>query len=349
MSGFKWKMTSKKYDIFGIGAALFDLEYKVEASFFEKANIQKGVRTLVSASEQTRIINRLHDEGYSPSLSEGGGSAANSLTCANALGSDVYFCCKVASDYSGSLYLADLEAKKIDLNKSVMLEGDEAHTSGRCLALITSDADRTMVTSLGVSNNYEIGDIDLDALHASKYVFIEGYLLAIPEAKNICEYLQAQAIKFGVKVILTLSDQRLVQQNKIVFDEYIRSGVDIIIGNIEEALELTGSETHSAAITAMMAYQTSYAITLGADGVAIYNGGVIHFIKARACDCIDIFGAGDGFAGAFTHGMAQGMRWRDAAHLANVCASTIVSREGPRIKQTEATQILEVFSEKALQ
>ena len=341
-------MTLKKYDIFGIGAALFDLEYKVEASFFEKVKIQKGVRTLVSSSEQTRIINRLHDENYSPSLSEGGGSVANSLTCANALGSSVYFCCKVASDYSGSLYLADLKSKKIDLNKSVMLEGDEIHSSGRCLALVTSDADRTMVTSLGVSNNYQIEDIDLDALKLSKYVFIEGYLLATPKAKKACDYLQSQAIKFGVKVILTLSDPMLIQQNKVVFDDYIRSGVDIIIGNIEEALELTYSETHSAAITAMMGYQTSYAITLGADGAAIYNGKAIHFIKASACDCIDTLGAGDGFAGAFIHGMAQGMRWRDAAHLANVCASTIVSREGPRIRQTEATQILEAFSEKAL-
>jgi sugar/nucleoside kinase (ribokinase family) len=81
----------------------------------------------------------------------------------------------------------------------------------------------------------------------------------------------------------------------------------------------------------------------------IYNGDALHFIKAQACDCIDTLGAGDGFAGAFIHGMSHGMRWRDAAHLANICASAIVSREGPRINQFEATQILEAFSEKTLQ
>ena len=337
-------MTSKKYDIFGIGGAIFDLEYHVEDSFFEEVSLQKGVRTLVTDAEQTHIINMLHNKGYKPTLSEGGGSAANSLTCARAFGSEVYFCCKVVSDYSGSIYLADMESKQIHMNENNMYEADPSHCTGRCLALVSNDAERTMATSLGVSNDFSIEDIDLEAVKQSKYMMIEGYLLEAEHSRKVCDYLQLKAQEYGVKIVLTLSDPVLVQKNRDHFLALLEKGIDIIVGNADEALALTNTDTHSAAVMSMMQYNAAYAITLGPDGVAIFNGDSVHFIKAKSCKCVDTLGAGDCFAGAFIHGLSEGKRWSESANLANICASKIVSREGPRIKQHEADTIQSKFA-----
>ena len=55
----------KKYDIYGIGAALVDTEVEVSDDFLSKASIDKGVMTLVDEARQAELLGSLAAESSS--------------------------------------------------------------------------------------------------------------------------------------------------------------------------------------------------------------------------------------------------------------------------------------------
>ena len=49
----------KTYDVYGIGAALVDIEFKVDDDFLEKNQVDKGIMTLVDEEKQHQLIANL--------------------------------------------------------------------------------------------------------------------------------------------------------------------------------------------------------------------------------------------------------------------------------------------------
>ena len=47
--------------------------------------------------------------------------------------------------------------------------------TGKCLVMVTDDAERTMNTYLGVSDAFSEAEIDQNALINSEWFYIEGY------------------------------------------------------------------------------------------------------------------------------------------------------------------------------
>ena len=80
----------KKYDIYGIGAALVDTEVEVSDEFLSKANIDKGVMTLVDEARQAELIGSLSGESNTM-LRRCGGSVCNSVVAASSLGAQAFF------------------------------------------------------------------------------------------------------------------------------------------------------------------------------------------------------------------------------------------------------------------
>jgi len=135
---------SKRFDVYGLGNALVDIQYDIDPAWLQKMGIDKGVMTLVDEERQQTLIDAI--EG-APRKQSSGGSAANSMIATTVLGGRSYYACKVGKDYLGSFYLNDLEAAGVACNREHRADG----TTGRCLVLITPDAERTMNTFLGIT------------------------------------------------------------------------------------------------------------------------------------------------------------------------------------------------------
>ncbi len=162
----------RQYDVYGLGNALVDIEYHVDVEDLAALGIQKGVMTLVDEQRQSAIVDRL---GSQEANRGSGGSAANTIIAVSQLGGRAFYSCRVADDAMGRFYIDDLTGAGVRTN--VGAADLPRGVTGKCLVLVTQDADRTMNTFLGVSADVSPADVDREAIRESQYVYLEGYLV----------------------------------------------------------------------------------------------------------------------------------------------------------------------------
>lgn len=330
-------MTNRKYHVYGIGAALVDTEIEVEDKELTAFGIEKGLMTLVDEARQQSLMAQLEDH-LVVARRASGGSAANSIIAVSCFGGDCYYSCKVADDENGHFYLADLSAAGVHHpGNGALAKG----TTGKCLVLITPDAERTMNTYLGISETISAANLDLDAVAASHYLYIEGYLVTSNSGRKACIVAREHAEENGTKTALSLSDPGLVAHFRSGLKEMIGQGVDLLFCNHEEALAWTGKADLSAAVEMMKAYARTFVITLGARGALTYDGSQVHEIAPTPVTAVDTNGAGDMFAGAFLYGITSGMNYRQAGELASIAAGNVVTQFGPRLHRDQHKTVLE--------
>lgn len=316
-----------KYGIYAMGAALVDTEIQVDDADLQKLNVDKGVMTLVDENRQAELLDALSDKIVASSLACGG-SAANSIIAAQYFGSQTYFSCQVASDDHGNFYAEDLMRAGV----ATQAQADaRPGTTGKCLVMITPDAERTMNTHLGISESLSIENINEEALNASHTVYIEGYLVTSATGKPAAIKLRELAQKAGKNVAISLSDPAIVSFFRDGLKEIIGEQVDMIFCNQAEALNFTECDTLEAAADALKAYSRRFAITRGSEPSLLFDGDNYCLIDTLPVKAIDTNGAGDMFAGAFLAAVDQGRALTDAAAFANRAAAAVVSQFGPRL------------------
>jgi len=320
----------KKYDIYGIGAALVDTEVEVSDTFLANAGIDKGVMTLVDEARQAELLGALSDEtGYM--LRKCGGSVCNSMVAASSLGAQAFFSGKVADDDDGQLYIDDLKEAGVEFHTA----GQEPGITGKCLVMVTDDAERTMNTFLGASEALSAREIDQVALVDSEWFYVEGYLVT-DEARTVATKAAVELAKYnGVKVAISLSDPFVVAVFGDILRQVIGDGVDLIFCNKDEAMAFTGTETLEAASEALKQYTKTFAITDGAKGAVTFDGSSLNQSESVKAEAIDTNGAGDMFAGAFLYAITSSKSYGWAADLANDCAARVVAQFGPRLEAQE--------------
>ncbi|MBF2021523.1 MAG: adenosine kinase [Hydrococcus sp. C42_A2020_068] len=319
-----------KYHVYGIGNALVDMEFEVTPEFLQQLKIDKGVMTLVDEARQTEIMAQV--DGLRCKKSSGG-SAANTMVAIAQLGGKGFYSCKVAKDESGYFYLEDLRRCGLDTNSHNGYE--ENGITGKCLVLVTPDADRTMNTFLGITANLSEVEIVPEALVESEYLYAEGYLVSSPTAKAAAIKAREIAQQAGVKTALSLSDPNMVEFFQEGLLKVIGSGLDLVFANEAEALKMAKTNALSQALEYFKTLAKSFAITRGAKGSLIYDGQKLIEIDAVKVQAIDTVGAGDMYAGAFLYGITHGMSYAEAGKLASLAASRIVTRFGPRLEAQE--------------
>lgn len=323
-----------KYHVYGIGNALVDMEIEVTSEVLQHLKIDKGVMTLVDEARQTEILARV--DGLACKKS-GGGSAANTMVAIAQLGGKGFYSCKVANDESGTFYLEDLQRCGLDTNPH---SDREDGITGKCLVMITPDADRTMNTFLGITGNFSEKELVSEALIDSEYLYIEGYLVSSPTAKAAAIKAREMAQNAGIKTALSLSDPNMVEFFKEGLLKMIGSGVDFIFSNESEAFKMAETSDLSEAIAHFKTLAKGFAITRGAKGSLIYDGQEIIEITAEPVKAIDTVGAGDIYAGTFLYGITHEMNYAEAGKLASQAASKIVTNFGPRLQTEEMQSIL---------
>lgn len=318
-----------RYHVYGLGAALVDTEIEVTDAFLADAGIAKGHMTLVDEARQHELL-ALLGEHLVGARRASGGSAANSVIAASCFGADAYYSCKVADDDNGQFYLHDLAAAGVDANADGEGAGDDGIT-GKCLVMITPDAERTMNTFLGISASLSTGEINAEALARSEYLYAEGYLVASPSGRAAAVHARDLARAHGVKTALSLSDPSMVEIFGDGLAEMVGNGVDLIFCNREEALGFTGASDVTQAAERLARHAGNFAITLGADGALVSDGSKTIEIAPHPVKAIDSNGAGDMFAGAFLYGLTHGHSRADAGRLASRAAAELVCHYGPRL------------------
>ncbi len=317
-----------KYNIYGLGNALVDKEFEVSDAFFAENGIEKGQMTLIEQDQQESLLKVLKEQ-FGLKKRAGGGSAANTIFAAQYLGAKTYYSCNVANDETGDFYVQDLESAGIDTN----LGSDRSEgVTGKCMVMVTPDAERTMNTFLGITANLGLEHIDQAALKDSQYVYIEGYLVSSDTARNAAIECKKIAQENNVKTALTFSDPAMVQFFKDGLVEMIGNGVDLLFCNEEEALGFAGTDNLKQAKAHLKTVAKTFAITLGAKGAVLFDGENEISIAPHSVTPIDSNGAGDNFAGAFMYGITNGLDWETSGKLASKISSEVVSRFGPRLE-----------------
>ena len=317
-------------EIYAIGAALVDTEAEVSDSFLVEHAIDKGVMTLVEQSRQAQLIDSLNKTGSSL-IRKSGGSACNSVVAAAQLGSKTYFGGKVADDEDGKLYANDLSQAGVMHAFSPANQG----VTGKCLVMVTSDAERTMNTYLGVSDNFSELEINQSVLANSAWFYVEGYLQTDDYRTEVVKAAVEFAKQQGVKVGLSLSDPFVAQLFSENLKLVIGDGIDLIFCNKDEALAFTATDNIDQAAENLKSYAKTFAITDGAKGATVFDGDSLFQVPGVKATAIDTNGAGDMFAGAFLHAITSGISYLEAAKLANHAAAKVVERFGPRLEKVD--------------
>jgi sugar/nucleoside kinase (ribokinase family) len=323
-----------QYDLCGVGNALVDIEVKTTEDELSDLGIQKGIMTLIDAP---RMIELLGHFGGRIHRRSAGGSAANTVITTAHFGCRSFYNCRVANDDTGHFFVSDL----IDNGVDSPLSKDHLPTgyTGICLVMITPDADRTMSTYLGITADLSVADINMDSITRSRYLYIEGYLMAQDGSFEAAMAAAYRARTHYTKVAFTFSDLSMVQHFSNRIELFLSQGIDLLFCNINEALLFTHTTTATHAAKLLANYSKKGAITLGAEGALVWDGHEHYMIAPIPANAVDTNGAGDCFAGAFLAALLAENSMEAAGHWGCKAASELVTHYGPRLTQRQVLDL----------
>lgn len=313
------------YDVFGVGNSLVDVQAQVTDALIAELGFDKGIMTLVEEDVQQNVLTRL--DGVSITRCAGG-SAANTIMGIADFGGKAAYAGKTGANEIGEFFLKDMR----DMGVAIEVPPADGQ-SGTCVVLISEDAQRTMLTHLGVSSTLGPDDILEDEIKKAKYVYIEGYLFTGDSTKAAAYKAIELAKKHNVKVAFTVSDPFLINLFKDEFIQLIEGPVDLLFCNEEEAKSLTGKDSPVDCAHEIHKHAENVALTLGPNGSLLMHDGDVIPIESVQVKAIDTTGAGDMYAAGVLYGITNGYTWRQSGHLASHAAGRIVSQLGARLKQ----------------
>jgi sugar/nucleoside kinase (ribokinase family) len=308
----------------GIGNAMLDIITRDSKEVYRDLGLVKAAMALIEADQLERFINAMGE-----TVQMSGGSVANSIAGIAALGGTCGYIGKVADDEFGARFKHDLSSMGVELDLAIA-KSDEGAT-GRCHVFITDDAQRTMATYLGASNQLRVEDVKEHLIARSEITYVEGYLFDLPPAKEAVRKVVNFAHEHDSMVALSLSDMFCVQRHRRDFLDLVTSDVDVLLANETEVLALFELPTLEKAFEALDELGVLAAITRGPLGADIATvTGVVRVPAKEVEHVIDQNGAGDMFASGFLYGLALGADPVEAAELGSLCAGEIITHLGAR-------------------
>lgn len=314
---------SARFDVVGIGNALVDVIAHADDGFLETHGLVKGAMTLV---ETDRAVQLYRAVGHAVEMS--GGSAANTVCGVASLGGRSAYIGKVSDDDLGGAFGHDLRAVGVHFAPGAHADGVP---TGRCVIVVTPDAERTMNTYLGASSLLTPDDVDPAVVAAGHVLYMEGYLYDRNDAKEAFRTAAQISHEAGRLVSLTLSDSFCVDRHRADFRSLITDEVDLLFGNAEELISLYEADTFAEAVTQIRNDCPMAAVTMGARGsLVITPDGVIEVAAQPVPRVIDTTGAGDLFAAGFLFGYTHGHDLAGCASLGAIAAGEVIAHVGPR-------------------
>jgi len=271
--------------------------------------------------------NYIHAETIGmPKTRASGGSAANTIHGLAHLGIESGFVGTVGNDDNGKFFKRDME-----VNKITPILFRTMNETGRAMALISKDTERTFATYLGAAIDLSAEDISHGIYKGYDYFYIEGYLV---QDREMFEKALRLAARAGLIICLDLASYNIVHQNVEFFKSMISQYVDILFANEEEIRSLTGRSPEEGAME-IKDICDLVVIKLGAEGsFCICNEGMVR-VDARPSKAIDTTGAGDLFAAGFIYGHMKGHSAETCGRIGAILAGKVIEIIGAKIEEPQ--------------
>lgn len=311
------------YDVVGIGNALVDVISNAPDAFLDQHGLTKGWMDLIDTERAVELYRAL---GSAVEMS--GGSAANTMCGVASFGGTAAYIGKVADDDLGRVFGHDMHAVGVNFRAG----NDDTDTpTGRCIIVVTPDAERTMNTYLGASSMLGVSDLDEAVIAQGQVLYMEGYLYDRDEAKEAFRHAAHVAHDAGRMVSLTLSDSFCVDRHRDHFRALVSDEVDLLFGNEAELKSLYETETFFEAVVELRKHCEFAAITVGAKGSIVITGDeLIEIPPISVRRVVDTTGAGDLYAAGFLHGLTSGQPLDRCGKLGSIAAAEVITHVGPR-------------------
>ena len=317
-------MSNPDLGVVAVGNALVDVLAKVPDDFVSSQNgMQKGTMALIDTARAEQLYTDMP-----AGIESSGGSGGNTMAGFASFGGQGGFIGKVADDQLGQIFKHDLQSMGIQFDTSPLVDGEP---TGRCLILVTPDAERTMNTFLGASAELSASDIDESLIARAAVTYLEGYLYDRDAAKQAFITAAEYAHKAGRRVSLTLSDPFCVDRHRDDFLNLVEGHVDILFANEDEIKGLYQTDDFEDALSKVKGHCEVAAITRGAQGAVILSGNDRVNVSAQNVETVvDTTGAGDQFAAGFLYGFTLGKSMLECGRLGTIAAAEVISHMGPR-------------------
>lgn len=313
-------------NLLGISNAIVDVLAHVEEDFLQKIGAPRGSMTLIEEDRAHEIYDMM-----GPATEMSGGSVANSIAGFANLGGSAAYIGRVTADQLGEIFVHDMRSLGVDVRLQPAADG---LPTARCHVLIDRDGQRTMQTYLGSCTELSVADITADTVGKPDVILIEGYIWDIAEGPELASEAIRIAKTTGSEVALSLSDSFCVQRHREAFHGAVREGIDIIVADEDEVIELLQAEDFEDTTRKLADYDNLFVMTRSENGSVIMNGGQKIVQSATPVDTIvDTTGAGDAYAAGFLYGYTQKKPLEECARLGTFCATQVIQQIGARIER----------------
>ena len=317
-------------DVIGIGNALVDVLSQATDDALVKLGLTKGAMHLIDEAQAASLYDAM---GQGIEIS--GGSAANTIVGVASLGGRAQYIGKVRDDQLGQVFRHDLRSTGVRYDVPLAPGGPP---TGRCLIMVTPDAQRTLNTFLGASVHLGPEDVDPTLIARGRILYLEGYLFDPPRAQQAFREAARQAHAAGRKVALTLSDPFCVDRHRAAFLDLVEHHVDIVLANEAEIRSLYQVTDFDAALQRVRGHCEIAALTRSEHGSVIVAGPEVHVIPAHpVATLVDTTGAGDLYAAGVLFGLSRGRDLATCGKLGSIAAAEVISHVGARPMVSLAT------------
>ncbi len=311
-----------RFDVLALGNALVDVLAYADDDFVARTGVEPGAMTMVDAARSDEIYAEM-----GPATEISGGSAANTASGVASFGGRAAYIGRVSDDAFGKVFSHDLRSVGVHFDSPLATTGAP---TGRCLVIVTPDAQRTMCTFLGAGAELDESYIDEALVAGSAVTYLEGYVWDPPAAKEAVRRTAAIAHEADRRVALTLSDPFCVERHREEFLELIEGHIDILFANEHEITMLYQVDSFDEALHRVRGHCEIAALTRGPHGSVVVAGDDVHVIDAHPVEVVDTTGAGDLYAAGFLYGLTHGHPLATCGRLASLAAAEVISHLGAR-------------------
>jgi sugar/nucleoside kinase (ribokinase family) len=318
-------VTETRLDVLAIGDAIVDVIATSDDDFLAAERLIKGSMQVLDAGAATRLYSKM-----SQARETSGGSAANTMAGVAALGGRAGFIGQVASDQLGEIFAHDIRALGVEFRTPPLKGG---LPTGRCLILVTPDAQRTMNTFRGAAHELTREALDAEQIRVAAILYLEAYLWRSSGPRSAMDEAMRIAHQAGRKVAFTLSDIACIAPHRAEMMAMLDAGaIDMLFANDNEVRELAGLSDRDAAVAVLQDKVPLLVVTCGPEGaLAVEKGRRVAVPIARlGGGVVDTTGAGDLFAAGFLHGQAQGRGLEESLRIGSIAAAEVISHFGAR-------------------
>ena len=328
------KNADKLPAVIGFGNALVDVIHSLENDdILAKLGLPRGSMTLVDDELSAKIYGSAENVRRQTTT---GGSAANTIHSLASLGAPCGYLGKIGTDELGKIFREEFEQKQV---KTHLLLSQKP--TGRVMALVSPDSERTMATYLGAAADMKPEELTPAIFSGYSILYIEGYLV---QDHRLIETAIDLARSNGLKVAVDLSSYNIVEENLEFLKYLVSQKINMVFANEEEALAFTGKKPGEA-LKEIASMCELAVVKIGREGSLVKRGDEKIKIDAIPATAVDTTGAGDNYAAGFLYGLVNNFSLEKCGRIGSLLSGKVVEVMGAKIPREIWPEILKSVDE----